>query len=154
MFGLLLTCASIDMIIAHPDIVPSPSGLVNQLVLSEDTAYDDLAVGVPGENIFAGALDIIYGTASGLSSARSQHLDSDRFGYSVAAGDFNNDGKSDLAVGVPDEDIGTIEDAGAVNILYGSVAGVRSANDQFWHQNSPGVEDSAELFDDFGTAVG
>jgi hypothetical protein len=36
--------------------------------------------------------------------------------------DFNNDGADDLAVGVPGEDVGSAEDAGAVNVLYG-VAG-------------------------------
>jgi FG-GAP repeat len=38
--------------------------------------------------------------------------------------DFNNDGAADLAVGVPGEDVGSISDAGAVNVLYGSASGL------------------------------
>ncbi len=42
----------------------------------------------------------------------------DFFGDALAAGDFDGDGDSDLAVGVPRETIGDIADAGAVNMLY------------------------------------
>lgn len=37
--------------------------------------------------------------------------------------DLDNDGFADLAVGVLSADVGSIEDAGAVNVLYGGVAG-------------------------------
>src|SRR4051812_27038323 len=43
-------------------------------------------------------------------------------GGGIAKGDFNGDGFGDLAIGVPQEDIGTIKNAGAVNVIYGSVA--------------------------------
>jgi hypothetical protein len=43
-------------------------------------------------------------------------------GGGAAKGDFNGDGVGDLAVGVPFEDNGTIQDAGAVNVIYGSSA--------------------------------
>ena len=36
-----------------------------------------------------------------------------------APDDFNGDWYADLAIGVPDENIGSVADAGAVNILYG-----------------------------------
>ena len=36
---------------------------------------------------------------------------------SATYGDFNGDGYDDLAVGVPDEDLGSIVDAGAVNVI-------------------------------------
>lgn len=43
-------------------------------------------------------------------------------------GDFNGDGFDDLAIGVPFEDViteaGTLETAGAVNIIYGSSTGL------------------------------
>ena len=51
---------------------------------------------------------------------RQQYRDlesSDGFGSALATGDFNNDGYSDLAVGVPREDLGTIANAGSVNVL-------------------------------------
>ncbi|MCI0727775.1 MAG: VCBS repeat-containing protein, partial [Chloroflexi bacterium] len=102
--------------------------------------YADLASGVPGEDvgadIDAGAVNILYGTAGGLSADGDQrwHQGSagiegsaeanDLFGHSLAAGDFNGDGYADLAIGVPGEDVGDSIDAGAVNVLYGTAAGL------------------------------
>jgi hypothetical protein len=77
----------------------------------------------------------------------------------IARGDFNNDGFADLAVGVPGEDIGTIEDAGAVNVIYGSEDGLTSdpgafPQPQFWHQDRfAGVLDTADPGDQFGAAL-
>ena len=41
----------------------------------------------------------------------------------LAAGDFNNDGRDDLAIGSPGEDIGNLADAGAVSVIYGTGPG-------------------------------
>src|SRR6187551_2868316 len=69
-------------------------------------------------------------------------------------GDFNGDGIADLAIGVPNEDVGTIGDAGAVHVLYGTTTGVSSANTQIWTQNSLGiVGDVSEELDLFGYAL-
>jgi hypothetical protein len=38
--------------------------------------------------------------------------------------DFNRDGFADLAVGIPYEDDGAVEDAGAVQVIYGSRSGL------------------------------
>ena len=77
----------------------------------------------------------------------------DAFGGALARGDFDGNGFADLAVGVPGEDIGEISRAGAVNVIYGSAAGLTTTGDQFWSQNSAGIEDTAEAFDEFGTAL-
>lgn len=53
----------------------------------------------------------------------------------AASGDFN-----------ADEDVGTVADAGAVNVLYGTSTGLAAANDQFWQQDAAGVEDDADQF--------
>ena len=80
----------------------------------------DLAVGVPFEDVGAvvdaGAAHIIYGSASGLNASGNQlwvqedltltSETSDFFGWALTAGDFNGDGKMDLAVGAQGEDIG------------------------------------------------
>ena len=70
--------------------------------------YDDLAVGTPWENVGSdtngGGLAILWGSASGLTGkgidvpdpAASSH---DYWGKDLAAGDFDGDGKADLAVG-------------------------------------------------------
>jgi len=128
--------------------------------------FDDLAVGVPEESIngmnIAGALHIIFGSATGLRAAGSQFLHQDvsdvedaaevgdAFATSLTAGDFNGDGRDDLAVGVQLEDIGAIVDGGAVQVFYGSGSGLRVSNDQFWHQDVPGVADRVETGDHFG----
>src|SRR6266496_1779736 len=58
--------------------------------------------------------------------------------------DFNGDGFGDLAVGVPSEDVGTVTDAGAVHVLYGSPDGLAAAGTQFWTEDTPGIPDAAE----------
>ena len=145
---------------------------------------DDLAIGVPFEDVdtgagtidFAGAVNVLYGSSNGLSatSPRSDQFWTqnsadvndlvelgDTFGFSINTGDFNGDGRDDLAIGVPFEDVdtgaGTITNAGAVNVLYGSSNGLSATSprsDQFWTQNSADVNDSVEELDNFGLALG
>ena len=62
-------------------------------------------------------------TTGGFSAAQG-----DAMGAAlVAPCDFNGDGFQDLAVGAPNEDVGTIVDAGAVNVLYGSPSGLSAS---------------------------
>ncbi len=135
----------------------------------DNDGFDDLAIGVPNEAIGslvgAGAVNVLYGTSAGLSATASQlwHQDSsnivgaaeagDRFGAALAAGDFDNDGIDDLAIGVPKEAIDSIEDAGAVNVIYGTNAGLRADGNQVWHQNTSGIGGAAEAGDQFGAAL-
>jgi hypothetical protein len=74
---------------------------------------------------------------------------------SEASGDFSGDGREDLAVGVPFEDVGAgpVVDAGAVNVLYGTATGLSATGNQLWHQNSAGVLDVAEDSDHFSGAA-
>lgn len=77
----------------------------------------------------------------------------DRFGHSLAAGDFGRDGQADLAIGAPGEDEGGIVltiSEGAVNVIYASDAGLSSAGDQFWWQACDSLHDSADDSDRFG----
>jgi hypothetical protein len=116
----------------------------------------DLAVGAPGENFGAtadaGAITIFLGTGSGtgLPSA-SQTLvqdnpeTGDQFGAALAVGDFNDDGFGDLAVGAPGENVGATVDAGAVNVLFGSPAGLTTSQTL--------LQDNPETGDQFGAAL-
>ena len=64
--------------------------------------------------------------------------------------DFNNDGADDLAVGVPGENVGSIVDAGSVNVLYGSTGtGLSGAGSQQFTQPVSAVEAG----DQFGSAL-
>ena len=136
---------------------------------------DDLAVGVPGEDVASGAnngdgaVNVLYGARRGLRARGSQffHQDSagmagdgaeqfDSFGFSLAAGDFDGDGRDDLAVGVENEGVasGANNGDGAVNVLYGTRRGLRTRGSQFFHQDKPGVAgDGAELNDIFGWSL-
>ena len=47
----------------------------------------------------------------------------DGFGTALAAGDLNKDGRDDLAVGVPNKDVGEALSTGGVTMLFGSAQG-------------------------------
>ena len=136
--------------------------------------YDDLAVGVPGDNDDEGAVNVIYGSASGLNVKaipdQLWHQDSpnvpqvgesgDRFGNALAAGDFNDDGYADLVIGVPSEDLGSVVDAGAVEVIYGSSLGLSAPalagmnlSAQVWSQNTANVAETGEAYDRFGASL-
>jgi hypothetical protein len=133
--------------------------------------FADLGIGAPGQSVGgdaeAGAAHVLYGSAAGLQSARAQvwTQDSasvtgkaetdDALGSSLASGDFDGDGMSDLAIGAPGEDLAPGGDAGLVNVLYGGPAGlqVTSPVDQSWTQDSDSVKNKSEANDAFGSAL-
>ena len=131
--------------------------------------FADLAVGAHLESVgalaTAGVVHVLLGSAAGLTAAGNQlwHQDvagvlgaseaDDQFGRALATGDVDGDGFDDLAIGVPREDLAGGANAGAVNLLLGSAAGLTAAGDQLWHQDSGGILDLAELDDQFGHAL-
>ena len=150
----------------------------SQILSAAEPQFSNLVVGVPGEDIAgkpaavqnAGAVHQINGFPGGLISqgnrvfhqntalAADQAEDEDQFGSAVVSGDFNGDGVFDLAVGIPFEDItsggSVLSNAGAVHVMYGAAPdGISFSWDQFWHQDSPGVEGSAEYNDQFGKTL-
>ena len=126
--------------------------------------YADLAIGAPNED-GSGAVNVLYGSAAGLTAVRDQLLSQagelpgakeagDLFGSALAAGDFNRDGITDLAVGVPGEAIGTRERAGAVVVIRGSPDGLLTSGGVFLSQATGGVPGVAQEGDRFGSALG
>ncbi len=73
----------------------------------------------------------------------------------TASGDFNADFFDDLAVGVPNEDAGSVNNAGGVDVHYGSDIGLSEdeVDAQFWGQGTSGVPGVDEAGDQFGACV-
>jgi hypothetical protein len=133
-------------------------------------AYADLAIGVPGENavdftLGPGSVTILYGSAGGLAAPGAQRwsqaspgVPSDPhlvewFGYTLVSHDFGRSGRDDLAIGVPNEDVGGRKHAGMVEVLYGKADGLSASHAQAWTWATPGV--AGPLTNDhFGEALG
>ncbi len=110
--------------------------------------YADLVVGAPhkkvGSAAGAGVVDILYGSAGGLTATGSQTWTedttgvpdssetSDEWGWAFAVGDFDGDGRSDLVVGAPGESQGATASVGAATLLHGSAHGVTAAGSEFY----------------------
>ncbi|GMU65185.1 MAG: hypothetical protein AMXMBFR36_14590 [Acidobacteriota bacterium] len=156
------------------DGVPEAQDFFGSALASGDfngDAFSDLAIGVHGEDVGAvadsGAVNVIYGSPSGLSTdfapisdqiwvqgdlGLSMEEPEDSFGFELAAGDLDGDGRDDLAVGAPGEDVGAIADAGAVSVLYGSGLGVAADGARFVTQNDA-VPAEAEAGDGLGFSL-
>lgn len=120
----------------------------------------DVAVGVPGENGERGLVNVFFGPCgTGRVQSFSQagavpgaSEAGDEFGAALAAGDFDGDGRDDLAVGVPGEDIDGAADAGAIVVLRGGSNGLTTSGSVGISQKGP-VPGSAERNDRFGAAL-
>jgi hypothetical protein len=154
---------------------PAPSGIAHGSLATQAAparslqadfdgdGADDLAIGVPFENVgsivAAGAVNVLYGSSpGGLTGTGSQQFtqdtagvgssaeEGDVFGFALATGDFNGDTFADLAVGAPGESVGNVVAGGAVNVLYGSADGLTGIGSDLFTQ----VGSAAETGDNFG----
>jgi len=131
------------------------SGGIGRALASGDfdgDGFADLALGVPQESLDVdgdgydeagvGAVAIVYGSRSGLDTGRTQVFtqaspgvpsdpsQGEGFGGSLAAADFNGDGRADLAIG----SYGDQDDrrwAGSVTVLRGGAQGLSGADAQY-----------------------
>lgn len=123
---------------------------------------DDLATGAPWEDVsgvnMCGAVIVNYGSSFGLTDASETLLQSDGnelqssavFGTAVAAGDFDDDGYDDLAVGAPGADYdSSTPNVGMVFVYAGSPGGL-----SYWHYLwQPSGGGSPETNDRFGASL-
>ncbi|WP_254381609.1 FG-GAP-like repeat-containing protein [Streptomyces sp. TBY4] len=128
--------------------------------------YRDVAIPAPhaavGNLSAAGAVVVLYGSASGVSASRRAVITQnspgvpgtaaawDRFGSSVSAADLDGDGFSDLVVGTPWEDWDGYRNAGTVTVLWGSKSGLTSGINLY----TPGSGEHAYGEDVAATSLG
>ena len=121
-----------------------------------------------------GAINVLYGSDDGVTTANDHYFAQnssgiigrsevgDRFGAALAIGDIDGDGYEDVVIGAPDDNfnyycrsrISSIcGNVGSVNILYGAENGLSRLRDQFFNQNSSGLNELAQDGDKFGAAL-
>jgi hypothetical protein len=118
--------------------------------------YPDIAIGdrqqAVNGHLGAGALNVIYGSPTGLTLTGNQFItedtpgmagngasDNDWFGRPVTQANFNNDAYDDLLIGARQETVQGKAGAGAAFVLYGSATGLRTPGSQEFDQGSPGM---------------
>jgi len=131
--------------------------------------YEDLAIGHYNANrqdvwyqVPEGGVYVMHGSAAGLDANRLQIWNQDDpgiegegdyqdgFATAVVSCDFDGNGRSDLAISVPGEDVGAATDAGVVQVLYDTPQGLSAVGSQTWHQGIEGIPDDPETKDYFG----
>jgi hypothetical protein len=128
-----------------------------------------LPVGAPGEDIGpdrdAGLVNLLFRESFAPEAVYHQDSpgtlnsaeDGDRFGSAISVADFSCnvlDSNPEMAVGVPDENIAGVVDAGLVNVRYDQDGpGNPIAPQQAFSQASPGIPGQAEAFDVFGLGL-
>jgi hypothetical protein len=119
--------------------------------------FDDLAVGVPGEDVGAtteaGTVNFFANTASALPGVSGPALlqdnpeAGDQFGAALVAAGLGGGSEIDLAVGAPGENVGATVDAGAANLLINGNGVLPSVSGPALLQDNP------ETGDRFGAAL-
>ncbi|MFI8188647.1 FG-GAP-like repeat-containing protein [Streptomyces sp. NPDC085946] len=120
----------------------APSGLAGDF---NGDGHRDLAIAAPlatvGGKTGAGYVAVVYGTASGPDTTRRQIISqatdgipgvpesSDHFGDRLTTGDLDDDGYTDLIVGVHAERIGSTDESGVLTVVWGGASGLRTATD-------------------------
>jgi hypothetical protein len=113
----------------------------------------------------SGALLVLRGGTDGISSSRVSLISQnspgvaggaeagDQFGAALAAGDIDNDGADDLAVGAPGEDAGAGAGQGAVDVFLGGSSGLLSGLDFSFSEAHPSINANPQFSEGFGSAV-
>lgn len=130
--------------------------------------YDDLAIGVPGEDIDdffedTGVVHVLFGGVTGILIAghrtflpgdgplpeTSNH--GENFGAALAFGDvYPQRAGDELIAGHPGRTVNGVFYAGMISVLFGDASEPAAL---FYSQDSPGIADFAEAGDDFGSVL-
>ena len=141
---LLAATLTTGLLTALPATLASaaPSGLAGDF---NGDGYRDVVVSASTAKVSgrtgAGYIAVVYGTKSGLDTAKRQIISQattgipgtpesgDYFGDRVTTGDLDGDGYSDVVVGVHSDQIGSTDSSGALTVLWGGADGIKSGTD-------------------------
>lgn len=155
-FGVVTTIQQGDN--GYPGVHEAGDSFGNAIASGDfdNDGYDDIAIGALGEAVGdieeAGAVMIGYGSAGGVTSARStlitrnsdgltfSPMADDRFGYALAVGNFDNDAYEDLAIGATGARCtdGTTK-GGAVIVMYGGAGGLTTTRSRIFRPGTAGI---------------
>jgi FG-GAP repeat protein len=158
-------CVAADMY-AHHTVVPADAtggaavagAKFGAAVVTGDFNKDgkaDVAIGAPNDSVggaASGSVSVFLGSATGISTGkRLTQADAgasdeagDQWGAALAAGDFNKDGFTDLAVGAPGEAVGSIE-SGGISVFPGSASGLTTGQG-FTQETGGGANEAGDKF--------
>jgi len=153
-----------------PELVAAPNDAFGGALAVGDfdgDGVDDLAIGAPGHAAGSGVVVVHF--ANDAVTTLSQDVTNwtvaapgDHFGSALSAADFDADGHADLAVGSPDDSVGTAVRAGVIDVIPGRPDGFEAPlriydlrMTQRWHQGLVGFSGTggAEPDDGFGACL-
>ncbi|MEU5955811.1 FG-GAP repeat protein [Streptomyces sp. NPDC047525] len=148
-----------------------PAGYITDVGDTDGDGYGDVIIGLTWDEGIDGAnkggtVYVVKGNANGPyggSEAITQESPGvpggsetgDSFGAELDLGDINGDGHLDLVASSPGEDLEGVSDAGAVTVIYGAAdgSGLSTQGSTLYSQDTPGVPNSNEKNDFFGSDV-